>query len=132
MTARKEYIGMKSVEAEIGEDDADGVLGRDEVSVCSDAGTGLSQIADKAMDDAISATKGSSKPRKLCWETEYLVYCLYARCNISMRRIAAIFGIVSTFVHNIVYAWANVLCNALEKFSQFLRGDRCCVLTPRV
>ena len=66
--------------------------------------------------------------RKVLWKTEYLIYNFYVCSNISMRRVAALFGIGATTVHDIVYAWANVLCNALEKFfpaptrSQMLRA----------
>ena len=44
-----------------------------------------------------------------------------------MKRIAALFGVGCTLVHDIVYAWANVLCIMLGKFfpmpsrSQMLR-----------
>lgn len=59
--------------------------------------------------------KRSGRKRKLHWKTEYLVYCFYAKCNISMRRTAALFGIKQTLVHNIVYGWANFLSDALSK-----------------
>jgi len=68
------------------------------------------------------------RQRKLDWKTEYLVYCFYAKCNISMRRIAALFGVSAKLVHDIVYAWANVLCLTLGKMfpvptrSQMLRA----------
>ena len=96
------------------------------MSICSDAGTGLSEIADEAMEEADNPKK--IRQRKLDWKTEYLVYCFYAKCNISMRRIAALFGVSAKLVHDIVYAWANVLCLTLGKMfpvptrSQMLRA----------
>ena len=56
------------------------------------------------------------RPRKLDWKTEWLVYNFYVRCNISMKRIATLFGIRKTLVHDVVYAWANVMCETLSKF----------------
>ena len=41
---------------------------------------------------------------------------MYTRCNLSQSRTAALFGIGPTVVHNIVYAWANVLCITLKQF----------------
>lgn len=111
-----------------GENDDD-----DAMSISSDAATGMMDIAEEAMDaeenaDATASPTRNKSRRKLSWKTEYLVYCFYAKCNISMRRVAGLFGIGPTLVHNIVYAWANVLCRTLEKFfptptrSQMLRA----------
>lgn len=36
--------------------------------------------------------------RTLHWKTKYLVFCFYAKCNISMWRNAAIIGIKQTLV----------------------------------
>jgi hypothetical protein len=68
---------------------------------------------DEAMADASKVKKSRSRP--LHWKTEYLVYCFFVRCNISMTRIAALFGIGRNLVHDIVYAWANMLCDTLTK-----------------
>jgi len=68
---------------------------------------------DEAMADASKVKKSRSRP--LHWKTEYLVYCFFVRCNISMTRIAALFGIGRILVHDIVYAWANTLCDTLAK-----------------
>jgi len=113
--------------AQDGDDDA--------MSISSDAGTGLSDIADEAMEESDSngsagdtSTSPRSRRRKLSWKDEFLVYCFYAKCNLSMRRTGALFGIKQTLVHDIVYAWANVLCLTLEKLfpvptrSQILRA----------
>ena len=68
------------------------------------------------------------RKRKLSYKTEWLVYNFYVHANISMSRIAALFGIGQTLVHDIIYAWANVLCVVLPKFfpvptrSQMLRA----------
>lgn len=117
MEKRKEYNGIGISD----NDDTPSASGEgeDDMSVGSDAGTGLSEIADRMAVDGDDDSEGSPKlgrNRKLGWKDEYLVYCFYARCNISMRRVAALFGIGSTLVHNIVCAWANVLCDTLEKF----------------
>jgi hypothetical protein len=88
----------------------------------SDAGSGLQEIADEAMDEAeledsedASPSKHRGRRRKLHWKTEWLVYCFYVRCNLSMRRVAALFGVRVTLVHNIIYAWANLLCDILGR-----------------
>ena len=94
-----------------------------------DAGEDLDEILAEAMevdddnvDEAMAdaTNDGSPKPkksrsRKLYWKTEYLIYCFFARCNISMTRIAALFGIGRILVHDIVYSWANMLCDTLAK-----------------
>ena len=92
-------------------------------------------LADEAMEESESngsagdtGTSPRSRQRKLSWKDEFLVYCFYAKCNLSMRRTGALFGIKQTLVHDIVYAWANVLCLTLEKLfpvptrSQILRA----------
>ena len=53
----------------------------------------------------------------MCWETEWLVYNCYVRCDISLKRIATLFGISAILGHNVVYAWANILCVTLPNFS---------------
>ena len=66
--------------------------------------------------EAEEKSRARSGPcRKLRWKTEWLVCNFYVRCNISMRRTGALFGITATLVHDIVYAWANLLCDALEQ-----------------
>lgn len=96
--------------------------------VGDDARTDLDVIEDETMDDEVTPSKRSGVERKLHWKTEYLVYCFYAHCNISMRRISRLFGVGPTLVHNIVYAWANLLCDAMERLfpvptrSQMLRA----------
>jgi hypothetical protein len=64
----------------------------------------------------------------LDWKTEWLIYNLYAQGGLSMKTVSKLFGVGTTLVHSIVYAWANVLCVTLEKFfpvptrSQLLRS----------
>ncbi len=103
----------------------------DDMSIGSNAGTGLDDIEGAAVDEAEEEEIGMKvrgRQRKLDWKTEFLVYCFYARCNMSMRRTAALFGIKATLVHDIVYAWANILCITLRQFfpvptrSQMLRA----------
>ena len=66
--------------------------------------------------------------RKLHWKNKWLIYNFYARCNVSMSRISPLFGVGKTLVHDVVYAWANLLCTCLAKFfslptrSQILRA----------
>ena len=77
-----------------------------------DAGDGLATTLAAA-----SATEErGGKQRKVSWKTEWLVFCFFARCNVSMNRIATLFGVGKTLVNDIVYAWANVLCTTLAKF----------------
>jgi hypothetical protein len=90
--------------AQDGDDDA--------MSISSDAGTGLSDIADEAMEESDSngsagdtSTSPRSRRRKLSWKDEFLVYCFYAKCNLSMRRTGALFGIKQTLVHDIVMCY---------------------------
>ena len=112
--------------------------GDDEMSIDSE----VEEVADTELDDLAEETileeeqlaedtsylHKSGPKRRLSWKTEWLVYCFYVCGNISMRRTAALFGISATIVHNIVYAWANVLCLTLPKFfpvptrSQMLRA----------
>ena len=73
------------------------------------AGEGLASILE-----AIDIVE--KRQRKIHWKTEWLVFCCYSRCNISMKRVATLFGIGATLVHDIVYAWANLLCISLAKF----------------
>lgn len=81
------------------------------------------------MEEApIGSAQKKTRNRKLHWKTEYLVYCFFVRCNISMTRIAALFGIRRILVHDIVYDWAIMLRDTLAKFfpvptrSQMLRA----------
>ena len=83
----------------------------DDMSVSSDAGAGLEDVIMEEPEDEKSETRG--RRRKLHWETEWLVYCFYVRCNISLRRTGALFGIGATLVHDIVYAWSCMLCESL-------------------
>ena len=98
--------------------------GVDDMSIGDDAGSGLASI----IADSNEPRSRCGPKRKLEWKTEWLVYNFYARCNISMKRIAVLFSIGKTLVHDIVYAWANVLCITLVKFflmptrSQMLRA----------
>ncbi|EJK68248.1 hypothetical protein THAOC_10592 [Thalassiosira oceanica] len=84
----------------------------DDMSVSSDAGTGLEDVL-MAEPEADKTSDPRGRPRKLHWKTEWLVYCFYVRCNISLRRTAALFGIGPTLVHDIVYSWACMLCESL-------------------
>jgi hypothetical protein len=71
---------------------------------------------DEVMAEAnINGTQRTRK-RTLHWKTEYLVYCFFTRCNISMTRIAALFGVGRILVHDIVYGWANMLADTLAQF----------------
>eukprot|EP00956_Cyclotella_meneghiniana_P037816 scaffold145202_cov37-Cyclotella_meneghiniana.AAC.1 len=65
-------------------------------------------------EDAKEETRG--RKRSLDWKTEWLVYCCYVKCGMTMEQILPFFGIGQTKVHNIVYGWANVLCLALKEF----------------
>ena len=95
---------------------------------CEDAGSGLAEIIANVNELADSKKTKHGRKRKLHWKTEYLVYCFYVHCNSSMRRIAPLFGIGPTLVHNIVYAWTDFLCLSLDRFcpvptrSQMLRA----------
>ena len=105
-------------------DDDTSISGDDDMSISSDAGTDLGAI----ITEAEMTYKRHVRKRKLHWKTEWLVYCFYARCNLSTKRISVLFGIGSTLVHDIVYAWENLLCVSLENFfftptrSQMLRA----------
>ena len=52
----------------------------------------------------------------MCLRTKWLVYNFYARCNISMKHIATLFGVGLAMVLYVVYVWAKVLCVTLAKF----------------
>ena len=105
---------------------------RCKMSIDDDASTGLEEIAARAMseEEENNTQMKSSRGRRrtLDWRTEWLVYCLYAKCNMSMERIEPLFGISSCMIHNIVYAWANLLVVSLRKLfplptrSQMLRA----------
>jgi hypothetical protein len=95
----------------------------DSMSICSED---PEDDANLNLDSLPHRQKGP--PRKLHWKTEYLIYCFYVKCNISQKRCAALFGVGCTLVHDIVYSWANLLCDALEQIfpvptrSQLLRA----------
>ena len=59
-----------------------------------DAGDGLATILAAA--DAIEQRRG--KPRTISWKTEWLVYCFFVHCNVSMIRIATLFVCVCVCV----------------------------------
>ena len=85
------------------------------------AGTRMASIiADANANDNASAEASTKERRgrkqKLDWKTGWLVYIFYTRCNISMPRTAKLFGVSPTLVHDIIYAWANLLCVLLVKF----------------
>ena len=106
-------------QATAGNANTDGDAGSDLDEVMAEAlldddGTNLDVDMDEVAAD--SPNKLNTRKRKLHWKTEWLVYCFFARCNISMTRIAALFGIGRILVHDIVYAWANMLCDTLAKF----------------
>ena len=61
-----------------------------------------------ALMDLSTGPEAPGRPRAMCWKTEWLVYNFYVRCDISMQRIATLFGVSRTTVHNVVYAWVNV------------------------
>ncbi|KAL7552028.1 hypothetical protein ACHAWF_017126 [Thalassiosira exigua] len=103
----------------------------DDMSISSDAGTDLDVIIAEAAEaeaEVEAESKRSGPQRKLSWKTEWLVYNFYVHANMKMRRVGALFGISPWLVHNIVYAWANLLCITLDKFfpapsrSQMLRA----------
>ena len=135
----KVYIAMSKeynspmVGDENTEIDDDRASGGDDISVDSDAGTGLTELAEDAMNDATSNVNGNADRHwKLDWKTEYLGYCFYVKCNISMRRTADLFGVSGVLVHDIAYAWANVLCLTLKNSSPFQQEVRCFVHIQRV
>jgi hypothetical protein len=73
-------------------------------------------VTPRMMPTVTVRLKRRGPKRKLHWKTEFLVYCFYAKCNISTERTAAFFGTGKTLVHDIVYGWANFLCDSLAKF----------------
>ena len=93
------------------------------MSVDNTAGVGLASITTKA-----SSNSRCGPTREMDSKTKWLVYCFYARYNVSMRRISALFDVSLTLVHDIVYTLANVLCTTLPNFfpmpteSQLLRA----------
>ena len=95
------------------------------MSIGDGAGSGLASIVADTSNEPRSQY---GQKWKLEWKTEWLVHNFYARCNNSMKHIAMMFGIGKTIVHDIVYAWANVLFITLVKFfpmptrSQMLRA----------
>lgn len=112
---------------------SDGTCSEIEDALMSESSSNDTSSTDESNSSSGNAYEGSTakrrgRPRKTDWMTEWLIYCFYTRCNISMRRVAALFGTSPTLVHDVVYAWANVLCITLEKFfpvptrSQMLRA----------
>jgi hypothetical protein len=119
MSERKQYNN-------IGVDGSDSGTVDDE-SLTLDDDDSQGDDSDTNDDGGYSSNRG--RKRKMHWKTEWLVYCFYVHCGMSMERIMPFFGIKSnTTVHNIVYGWANVLYVALREFfpaptrSQMLRA----------
>lgn len=109
LRVRKDQSGVEDSRGDAGED-LDEIMA-ESMQVDDD---GLDEaMADATIDGSPKAKK--SRSRQLHWKTEYLVYCFFSRCNISMTRIAALFGIGRVLVHDIIYAWANMLCDTLAK-----------------
>ena len=48
-------------------------------------------------------------PEKSPVKKEYLVFSVYAHCGFTEEAIAPLFGVHPTTVHNIIYAWSNLL-----------------------
>ena len=66
----------------------------------------------------------SSRRRKLHWKTEWLIYNVYARCDMNMRRIRILFGVGLALLHDAVYVWANLLCVCLQNFFPVPTGSQ--------
>ena len=66
----------------------------------------------------------NGRKRKLHWKTEWLIYNFYARYGISMARISALFHAGAMLVHDIVYAWANLLGICLSKIFPSPKGSQ--------
>jgi len=67
--------------------------------------------------------------RTVSWRTEYFVFCCYCHVSLTQSQVAGLFGIKSpSIVSDIVYAWANILNDALKTMfptptrSQLLRA----------
>jgi len=65
---------------------------------------------------------------KLDYKSEYLVYNIYVHCGWTERLIAPLFDVSPMTVHNIIYAWANLMNDVLSAWfptptrSQLLRS----------
>ena len=75
----------------------------DDMSISSDEGHTLEKV---------NTRKRSGPPAN---STAGKLYCFYVRCNLTMKRVTALFGVTSTLVHDIVYAWANLQYDVLEQ-----------------
>eukprot|EP00984_Skeletonema_dohrnii_P017350 scaffold7876_cov70-Skeletonema_dohrnii-CCMP3373.AAC.2 len=87
---REALRARKEKAAEAGTGTEAGGAGEDLDEITVEAMEVDDDLTGAAVDDAAMI---DSSRRKLHWKTEYLVYCFFARCNISMTRIAALFGI---------------------------------------
>ena len=83
---------------------------------------------DYQSDSDADEEQTGGRKRKIDWMTEWLVYCFHVKCGLDANKIAPLFGISKTLVHDILYGWANVLVLALTEFfpmptrSQMLRA----------
>ena len=104
LRARKEQAGVEDNKGDAGEDIDEIMAEAMEVETMQ-----VDDDLDVAMADAFKVKK--SRSRQLRWKTEYLVYCFFARCNISMTRIAALFGIGRILVpYTILYTLGQICC----------------------
>jgi hypothetical protein len=114
MAARKEYNNTAKDEKQT----VTATLSGDELDD-SDSDSDTDSVNNSKPPPLMRQKKRPGPKRKLDWKTEYLVYCFYAKCNISMRRTAALFGIKQilgqTFCARL---WAS-------RFFQFQLGVRC-------
>lgn len=87
-------------------------------NIQSDDDMSISSDDEESSDDETEQVDIQSKKgrkRMFNWKTEWLIFCFNARCGITQERIAPLFGVKSsTTIHNIIYAWANVLYRALN------------------
>ena len=67
--------------------------GSDGMSVDNTAGVGLASITTEA-----SSNSRCGPTREMDSKTKWLVYCFYARYNVSMRRISALFDVSQTLI----------------------------------
>jgi len=51
---------------------------------------------------------------KLDYKSEYLVFNIYVHCGWTETHIVLLFDVSPMMVHNIIYAWANVMNDVLS------------------
>jgi hypothetical protein len=60
------------------------------------------------------AGKKRMRSRKLDWRTEYFLFSMYCRVDITQRQLAPLFGVKTSTVSDVIYAWANALEQSLS------------------